>query len=155
MTIGVPSASESGMFRRGSFTSPAVKVMLFHASAENSEPVCDTHTATNRPNAVIADKPGTMSTTPRGVHRLPKFSATAGAFQPRSRPTRIRPRSAPVLAVVNTFWTIFPYSRPRVFVQVRNAIITRPTSCVVDSDSAYPGERCTGGMRYRSSEIHG
>ena len=30
------------MLRRGSFTSPAVKVMLFQASAENSEPVCDT-----------------------------------------------------------------------------------------------------------------
>ena len=30
------------MFRRGSLTSPAVNVMLFQASAENSEPVCDT-----------------------------------------------------------------------------------------------------------------
>ena len=29
------------MLRRGSFTSPAVKVMLFQASAENSDPVCD------------------------------------------------------------------------------------------------------------------
>ena len=41
MTMIVPSASDSGMLRRGSFTSPAVKVMLFQASAEKSDPVCD------------------------------------------------------------------------------------------------------------------
>ena len=136
MTMMVPSASDSGMLRRGSFTSPAVKVMLFQASAEKSEPVCETQMATNRPNAVIADSPGTMSTAPRGVQRLPKLSATAVWFQPSSRPTRISPTSAPVLAVVKTFWMIFPYSRPRVFVHVRSAIITMPTSCVVDSESA-------------------
>ncbi len=38
MTKPVPSTSESGMLRFGFFTSPAVKVMLFHASAEKSEP---------------------------------------------------------------------------------------------------------------------
>jgi len=38
----VPSTSESGIFRLGFLTSPAVKVMLFHASAENSDPVCTT-----------------------------------------------------------------------------------------------------------------
>ena len=38
----MPSASESGTSRRGFFTSPAVKVMLFQASAENSEPTCAT-----------------------------------------------------------------------------------------------------------------
>ena len=31
----------------------------------------------NRPKAVTADSPGTMSTAPRGVHRLPKLSETA------------------------------------------------------------------------------
>ena len=34
--------SESGILRRGFFTSPAVNVMLFHASAEKSEPTCTT-----------------------------------------------------------------------------------------------------------------
>ncbi len=132
----VPSASESGMFRRGSFTSPAVKVMLFQASAENSEPVCEMHTATNRPNVVIAVNPGTMSSVPRTVHRLPKLSATAARFQPSATPTRIRPISAPVFASKKMFWMILPYSRPRVFVQVRSAMSRQPTSCVVDSDSA-------------------
>ena len=65
------------MLRRGFFTSPAVNVMLFQASAEKSDPVCDTQIATNRPNAVSADSPGTMSPRPRRVQRLPKLSATA------------------------------------------------------------------------------
>ena len=64
MTMPVPRASDSGMLRRGSRTSPAVKVMLFHASAEKSDPVCDTQIATNNPNAVAAERPGTMSRVP-------------------------------------------------------------------------------------------
>src|SRR5258706_292446 len=51
MTTMVPRARESGMFLRGSFTSPAVKVMLFHASAENSDPVCETQIARKPPRA--------------------------------------------------------------------------------------------------------
>ena len=42
MTTPVPSASESGKLRLGFFTSPAVKVTLFQASAEKSEPTCAT-----------------------------------------------------------------------------------------------------------------
>ena len=45
-------------------------------------------------------------------------------------------RSAPVLAVVKTFWMIFPYSRPRVLVHVNSAINRIATTCVVDSDTA-------------------
>src|SRR5204862_1870309 len=77
MTIEVPSASDSGTFRRGSRTSPAVNVMLFHASAEKSDPVCETQIATNSPKVDAAVSPGTMSTTPRAVHRAPKLSDTA------------------------------------------------------------------------------
>ena len=44
--------------------------------------------------------------------------------------------SAPVFAVVKTFWMILPYSRPRVFIHVSSAIITMPTSCAVESESA-------------------
>ena len=43
------------MLRRGFFTSPAVNVMLFQASAENSDPVCDTQMAMNMPKALTAD----------------------------------------------------------------------------------------------------
>ena len=91
MTMNVPSASDSGMLRRGSFTSPAVNVMLFQASAEKSEPVWATHRATNSPKAVIAFKPGTMSEAPLAAQRLPKFVATAARFQPSRSPARIRP----------------------------------------------------------------
>ena len=38
ITIAVPTASDTGTSRRGFFTSPAVKVMLFHASAAKSAP---------------------------------------------------------------------------------------------------------------------
>ena len=51
MTIAVPAASERGMSRLGFFTSPAVNVMLFHASAEKSDPTCETPNAISRPNA--------------------------------------------------------------------------------------------------------
>ena len=61
MTIAVPSASDKGMLRFGSFTSPAVNVILFHASAENNEPVCETHSAMKSPKPVIAVSPGTIS----------------------------------------------------------------------------------------------
>ncbi len=80
MTIIVPSASDSGILRRGSFTSPAVNVMLFHASAENSDPVWATQMATNRPNVVTAASPGTISTPPRSCHNAPKLSDTAAVL---------------------------------------------------------------------------
>src|SRR5438067_2290508 len=86
MTIEGPSASESGMLRRGSRTSPAVKVMLFQASAEKSDPVCDTQTATKRQNAVADDKPGTISSAWRVVRRFPKLSVKADGFQRWSLP---------------------------------------------------------------------
>src|SRR6266853_4314200 len=128
ITIVVPTASESGTFRRGSFTSPAVNVMLFQASAEKSEPVCETQMAMNNPNAVAAETPGVMSENPRVVQNCPKLSATAVRFQPRIRPTATSPTTAPIFAVVNTFWTMRPYSRPRVLVQVSSAISSTPTS---------------------------
>jgi hypothetical protein len=155
ITRTVPKASDSAMFRFGSFTSPAVNVMLFHASEENSDPVWLTHNATKRPKALAADTPGAMGSKLRGAQKSPKFAATVSAFQPSSRARAISPTSAPVLAVVNTFCTIFPYSRPRVFVHVRSAMRPMPASCAVDSEMAYPVETCTGGIRYRSSATHG
>ena len=136
MTMPVPSASDSGSVRRGFFTSPAVNVMLFQASDENSEPVWATHTATNSPKAVTAVRPGTISTWPRGVQRSPKLAETAPAFHPATRPMTTSAASAPVFAVVKTFWTNLPYSSPRVLVHVRSAIRTQPTSCAVESDTA-------------------
>jgi hypothetical protein len=103
MTITVPNASARGMLRRGSFTSPAVNVMLFQASAEKSEPTCATHSAISMPNVVVASSPGASATAPRGVHRSPKLLVTACEFQPTSKPTAISAMSAPVFVVVKTF----------------------------------------------------
>src|SRR5205823_7373786 len=73
------------MLRRGSFTSPAVKVMLFHASAEKSELVCATQMPTKRPKAVAAVRPcPTGSRPPRGVQRSPKLACAATATSGRS-----------------------------------------------------------------------
>ena len=91
------------MTRRGSRTSPAVKVMLFQASAENNEPVCDTPKATSRPNAPAAARGKGPSAPARTVHRLPKLSETAAWFQPNSSAAAISTTSEPVFAVVNTF----------------------------------------------------
>jgi hypothetical protein len=53
MTTPVPNASESGKLRLGFFTSPAVKVTLFQASAENSEPTCATARIVRVPTITI------------------------------------------------------------------------------------------------------
>ena len=82
--------SDSGRLRRGCRTSPAVKVMLFQASDEKSDPVCATHIATNKPKAVAAVSPPreAVNRLARGVHKSPKLPATAAsAFQPSARPT--------------------------------------------------------------------
>ena len=51
---GARRASERGMLRLGSFTSPAVNVMLFQASEEKSEPTWATQKAINNPNPPAA-----------------------------------------------------------------------------------------------------
>src|SRR4051812_45998324 len=100
----VPNASDRGILRRGFLTSPAVKVMLFHASAENSDPVCETHNATKMPYAVSTDTPGLMGSKPRGCQRSPKLALTADAFRPISTPAMTIATSVPVLVTVNEFW---------------------------------------------------
>ena len=97
MTMAVPMASDSGTSRRGFFTSPAVKVMLFQASAENIEPTCATPKATSRPNppaaAVTAgtkplrkSAPGRMVSAPWTAQRCEKLAAIAAALRPKSTP---------------------------------------------------------------------
>ena len=137
MTRNVPKASESGMLRRGFFTSPAVKVMLFQASAEKRELVCATQMPTKRPNAVTAVRPGpTSCKPPRNVQKSRKFSAPAPDRIPTMMPRRINAMSAPVFAVVKTFWTSLPRLSPRVFMKVRSAIIASPRNCAVESEIA-------------------
>src|SRR6266446_1984649 len=89
MTRIVPSASESGTFRRGFITSPAVKVMLFQASAEKSEFVCATQMPTKSPKAVAAVKPcPTSCKLPRSVQKSLKLVAA----KTNRRDEIVRPR---------------------------------------------------------------
>src|SRR6266513_1872531 len=110
MTSPVPKASDSGMFRRGSLTSPAVNVMLFQASAENSDPTCATHTAINIPSAppvadtvAINDRSDLIGDTLPGVQKFVKFALSASALRPTKIPSAISASSDNVFAEVNTF----------------------------------------------------
>src|SRR5216684_1740435 len=98
MTTPVPNASESGRLRLGFFTSPAVKVTLFHASAENNDPTCATPTATQTPTSPVNPICGKAASAPVLRQKLVKFAATAVALRPITIPTSTRPSSADVFA---------------------------------------------------------
>src|SRR5271155_765636 len=97
MTMPVPSASESGIFRRGFFTSPAVNVMLFQASAANSDPTCETHNATKSPYPVAALIPAAMGTYPTGDHISVNFARIPAALRQKRTPATISPASEAIL----------------------------------------------------------
>ena len=61
MTTPVPSASESGRLRFGFFTSPAVKVTLFQASAENKDRVWATASMVKVPTITMGPPTPTCS----------------------------------------------------------------------------------------------
>src|SRR6202030_3436176 len=114
MTIAVPTARETGMSRLGFFTSPAVNVMLFQASAEKSDPTCETPKAINKPNApdaavtdgmndFIQDAPGSMVCGSCSVQMPVKLAWIAAALRPRNIPARISAASPSNLAEVKTF----------------------------------------------------
>src|ERR1700685_1531030 len=98
----VPIASARGMVLPGSFTSPAAKVTLCQASAENMDPDCETQIAANKPNPVSALSDAVSGVTSCGVQKFPKLAAIASCFQKIS-PSRISPASAITLAEVNRF----------------------------------------------------
>ena len=139
MTNPVPNKSESGIFFRGSRTSPAVNVMLFHASAENNEPTWPTQIAINIPNA-----PPAAETTPTngrsdiigetavGAQKFAKFAWSASALRPTKIPSTTNAKSESVFADVKTFWISLPNERPRVFTIVKRMMIKIATSCCVE-----------------------
>src|ERR1035438_3467190 len=99
------------MLRLGFFTSPAVKVMLFQASAENSDPTCTTARITNRFTSTV----GPPTPTCTGCSELqpaffqnwlqpaPKLASHAVALRPTVKASRISAARLNALAVVNTF----------------------------------------------------
>ena len=101
----LPAPATSGRLRRGLRTSPAVKVTLFQASEENSEPTIATPTSR------------TLVETPAGV--APETGEVAGHRRadcgPPETQTRPAPAARPILAKVKTFCTTAPVRMPRVF----------------------------------------
>jgi hypothetical protein len=83
------------------FTSPAVNVMLFQPSDENSEPTWAMHKAAISPNTVSSVSSGAPDVYPCGCQGLMKFDLPA-ALHP-TIPTTITPNKAVSLAEVNMF----------------------------------------------------
>src|ERR1022692_1488143 len=104
-----PGASDSGRFRFGLRTSPAVKVTLFQESEEKREPTMATPTSRTE-----------SKFHPAWRQKPVKLLATAAGLRPTRKPAATSPSSAPILANVNTFCTIAPVRMPLVLLQVRN-----------------------------------
>jgi hypothetical protein len=162
VTTTVPQISASRTVRRGSFTSPAVKVTEFHASAEKSEPTWATPSATSRPMRPIEavssgrkPRPGFSGIGPRGVHRSWKLAATTSALYPMVRPTPMSATSASALADVNVLWIRRPSFRPRELIQVRKTMLAMATNCWAFSVMAYFSPSRMGAIRSLSGLIHG
>src|ERR1700723_671288 len=104
MTIPVPNANDSGKFRLGFFTSAAVNVMLFQASAEKSAPTIATATRLIVPIVQIACSGGYGCITHRPALRQKsvKFACRAIIVDDQ-KPIMTRLASEPTLATVNTF----------------------------------------------------
>src|SRR5579875_1444148 len=119
----------------GFFTSPPANVTLFHASAENMQPDCETQIAANRPKPVNALSEAVSGVTSRGVQKWEKFATTASCLK-KMKPRRMRAASATTLADVKTFCTILPYRTPRVLDQVSSPITMIPASWLVESETA-------------------
>ncbi len=115
MTSPTPRASESGILRRGFFTSPAVKVMLFQASEEKSEPTWATQKAMNRPKtpaeAMAAGRPEISGLIVTAFARRPEVAEVGrdrSALRPMKSPMMMSAMSDSVLAEVKTFWMSLP-----------------------------------------------
>src|SRR5258708_29995308 len=99
MTTPVPMASESGRLRLGSFTSPAVKVTLFQASAENNDPTWATAKMVRMPTKGPARVP-LAECGMSNRQKLVKFAATAWAVRPTEKPATPKPADAENIAIV-------------------------------------------------------
>src|ERR1700753_3381034 len=115
----VPSASESGKLRLGLRTSAAVKVTLFHASAENSAPTIATPISVSVPMLQIEASGGYGCIAPSEAPRQKSVKlAECAADVEYAKPSNTRHASEPTFATVKTFCTTLPTPMPRVLIQV-------------------------------------
>src|SRR5215471_15040282 len=124
-------ARERGRLRLGFLTSPAVKVTLFQASAENRDPTWATakmvRIPTNGPAAVPLAEWGELNR-----QKSWKFAATACALRPTKIPAATNAASAETLAMVKIFCTVAPVLIPKTFRKLKKRIMTMPARfCVL------------------------
>src|SRR4051812_24229061 len=116
MTVPAPTASESGRLRLGFLTSPAVKVTLFHASAENNDPTCATATTTNTPSNPLSPTEGNEANDPVFCQKFEKLAATACGLRAIVNPRHTKPSNAATFAIVKMFCTIAPVLTPKTLI---------------------------------------
>ncbi len=123
------------MVRRGSFTSAAVKVMVFHASLEKIAPTIECRSP---PEAHAGQGFRRYDLSIHGAHhagvpevgKVPRDDIGIAAD---GYPEHISPTSATTFARVKTSCTIFPPRIPRVFMYVRSAMLAIATHCAADT----------------------
>src|SRR5215510_7437024 len=98
ITTPVPKASDNGKLRFGFFTSPAVKVTLFQASAENNDPTWATARIVRMPTNGPARVP-LAECAAESLQKSVKLAAIACGLRPTRIPTSTRPASAETLAM--------------------------------------------------------
>ena len=149
------------MFRRGSFTSPAVKVMLFQASDGKQRTDLrhangDQHPKRAARGRDVArnDRSDLIGDTPRRP-KFVKFALSASALRPTNMPSTISASSAKVFADVKMFWIeLAELQAARVHKgqqrdhQDRDQLLRRKADRVVR-------ERIIGGMIHCVGDTHG
>src|SRR5689334_10333773 len=112
-----------------------MNVTFVHAVWANNGPTMDLPNSSVSATAPVTAKPGCAALEfqpfAHEFHHA-ELSAAELACQPNDSPMTTTAASAAVLANVNVFWTSFPTSSPRVFIQVRSATNVMATSCSLD-----------------------
>jgi len=110
------------MLRFGSLTSPAVKVMLFQASAETANLFALRRYRTNNPNAVCRRQASTkVVKRARTLPQAAKVRGRAPEREPINKPRTMSPNSAASFVVVKVFCTNLPsFKPPRVHKREQN-----------------------------------
>ena len=130
-----PPTSARTRFFPGSRTSLPMNVTFVQAVCAKSGPTIDLPKRSASPSPPTNVKPGCaicgLQPLAHEFHHA-AFRAALVECKPNDKPITTTAASAAVFANVNVFWTIFPTSRPRVFVHVSSAINAIATSCSID-----------------------
>src|SRR5690349_6197955 len=102
------------MLRRGSFTSPAMNVMLCHESLENNDPFIATAIAPKNasPDKDVVISCPSVKASDDSVQGSCQFASHTEAFAPIAKPQRISAASDTILMIVKNVWIKAPFFTP-------------------------------------------